>query len=931
MRDFPSIGTLQPDEYRRIREIFEAALERPPADRRAFLDRACDGNEELRAEVERMLAADAQTHALVDPGGRKAGSPHSLPAHCRSCGAAVTASHKFCPECGSPLAIDGVEGRFRAGALFANRFRIVAALGRGGMGEVYRAHDLELGQPVALKFLSAMRTDERARQRLRNEVRLARQLAHPNVCRVYDIGEAHGELYLSMEYVDGEDLASLLKRIGRLPVDKGVEIARKLCAGLAAAHAKGVLHRDFKPANIMIDGGGEVRVMDFGLAAVSSELDAKDIRSGTPAYMAPEQLAGREATVQSDLYALGLVLYELFTGKAPFDARDPNELQRQRESRPSTAPATLIPELGPRVERAILRCLEPDPKLRPATALEVSASLPGGDPLAEALAAGETPSPEMVAATGSNETMRPALAAGLLATALVSLGVLLWLTPKVQVLSRVPLEQGPEELRVRARDAIRALGYSTASADAESRFGYEGSARVEDVGTGPAPFYFSYEQSPSPLLRTLFGPNGLAFPYATATTGPGLVSVDVDLDGRLRRLVAIPAQTIAGDQQLRAPDWDVAFTAAGLNRSTFTPVATSRDVTMADTAVAWTGHFPSAPGTPVRIEGASLNGRITEFEVRFPWSGVRRRFSSPPLNRPTDLASLVNTALPIGLLFLAWLNWKQGRADVRSALRMGTYALAIVTGVALLSGASMVQAPAAAVIFTVTYLAVEPWARRMWAHAMVTWTRVLGGRFRDPLVGRDLLVVVACVTLDHAINRVIGWASGWSLPPGSEIPARFGLALETLLGGPMLMAAILAPFLSGIFVGMTWFAVLLLAKTLFKRTWLAAASYFLVFGIAIGASRVMEADWPGATLWCFELGFLLFLSLRFGLFAASLFSTLSLTINRSILTYDFAAWYGQGSLVATIILVTIAFYGFYASLGGRPLARLLAVGDAHRA
>ena len=268
---------------------------------------------------------------------------------------------------------------------------------------------------VALKFLTALWGDERARARLRNEVRLARQLAHPNVCRVYDIGEAHGELYLSMEFVDGEDLAALLKRIGRLPVDKGIEIARKLCAGLAAAHAKGVLHRDFKPANIMIDGRGEVRIMDFGLAATADQLDASEVRSGTPAYMAPEQLAGREATPQSDLYALGLVLYELFTGKPAFPAKDLQDLQRQRESHPSTTPSTLVPDLGPRVERAILRCLEPDPKLRPASALEVSATLPGGDPLAEALAAGETPSPEMVAAAGPTDGLQPRAALALLA------------------------------------------------------------------------------------------------------------------------------------------------------------------------------------------------------------------------------------------------------------------------------------------------------------------------------------------------------------------------------------------------------------------------------------------------------------------------------------------------------------------------------------
>jgi serine/threonine-protein kinase len=173
------------------------------------------------------------------------------------------------------------EGRFPPGTLLAQRYRVVSLLGRGGMGEVYRANDLLLGQTVALKFLPVQWTsDEVALARFRNEVRIARQISHPNVCRVYDIGEAEGSMYLSMEYVDGEDLTSLLRRIGMLPRDKALEIARQLCAGLAAAHDKGVLHRDLKPANIMLDGQGQLRIADFGLAGVAGEV--KDIRSGTP-------------------------------------------------------------------------------------------------------------------------------------------------------------------------------------------------------------------------------------------------------------------------------------------------------------------------------------------------------------------------------------------------------------------------------------------------------------------------------------------------------------------------------------------------------------------------------------------------------------------------------------------------------------------------
>src|SRR5271165_6340741 len=206
------------------------------------------------------------------------------------------------------------EGRFIPGTLVAGRYRIISLLGAGGMGEVYRATDLTLAQPVALKFLSDVGDNsQRMLELFHNEVRVARQVSHPNVCRVYDVGEADGTPYISMEYVDGEDLASLLHRIGRLPADKALEIGRKICAGIAAAHDKGVIHRDLKPANIMLDRRGNVVVMDFGLAAVADQLRGAEARSGTPAYMAPEQLRGEQVTAKSDIYALGMLLYEIFT------------------------------------------------------------------------------------------------------------------------------------------------------------------------------------------------------------------------------------------------------------------------------------------------------------------------------------------------------------------------------------------------------------------------------------------------------------------------------------------------------------------------------------------------------------------------------------------------------------------------------------------
>src|SRR5689334_17116646 len=288
---------------------------------------------------------------------------------CPSC-ARDNPGGRFCSWCASPLDASSTEtalmpasasatplsssasvdeGRFLPGTVLAGRYRIAGLLGRGGMGEVYRATDLTLGQAVALKFLpEALARDERALARFYNEVRIARQVTHPNVCRVYDVGQVQGLHYISMEFVDGEDLGSLLRRIGRLPVDKAIETARKICAGLGAAHEKGVLHRDLKPANVMIDGRGQVIIMDFGLAGLAGQLQG-DVRSGTPAYMAPEQLAGTEVTVKSDIYALGLLLYEIFTGKRAFDAASLMELMQMQERAAPASITSIARDLDPAV------------------------------------------------------------------------------------------------------------------------------------------------------------------------------------------------------------------------------------------------------------------------------------------------------------------------------------------------------------------------------------------------------------------------------------------------------------------------------------------------------------------------------------------------------------------------------------------------------
>src|SRR5712671_2066798 len=447
------------------------------------------------------------------------------PMFCAKCGAQVSANGKFCSSCGEAVdpdtgttllgneaSVEGATiapsapaprrippqpsslrtprtppssnpisssdpiggGRFTPGQIIAERYRVVALAGRGGMGEVYRAEDLTLGQVVALKFLpEALSQDAAALARFHAEVRTARQVSHPNVCRVFDIGEADGTLFLTMEYVDGEDLASVVRRIGRLSPDKATEIARQICAGLAAAHERGVIHRDLKPANVMLDGAGKIRITDFGLAGIAASIKGADVRAGTPAYMAPEQLAGSDVSTKSDIYSLGLILYEILTGKRAFEASTLPELMKLRESGTITNPSKLVRDLDPLIERVILRCLEKDPEKRPASALQVAAALPGGDPLAAARAAGETPSPEMVAASGKTEGMQPRIAVSLLTLTVLGLIALLFVADHNKLHNRTPLDNPPEVLAARAREIISSLGYTSQLVDKADGFTYD--------------------------------------------------------------------------------------------------------------------------------------------------------------------------------------------------------------------------------------------------------------------------------------------------------------------------------------------------------------------------------------------------------------------------------------------------------------------------
>ena len=566
-------------------------------------------------------------------------------------------------------------GRFAPGMVLDNRYRVLGLLGRGGMGEVYRADDLRLGQQVALKFLPPNLSHDPVRlAQFHNEVRTARQVSHPNVCRVYDVGEIDGQLFITMEYVDGEDLSILLRRIGRLPEDKGLEIARQICAGLAAAHERGVLHRDLKPANIMLDGTGKVRIMDFSLAAVG---EVKDVRAGTPAYMAPEQLSGQEVTVRSDVYALGLVLYEIFTGRRAYEAKTLTELIAQHQSGTLTAPTMIVKTLDPAIEAAIVRCLEAQPSRRPASALGVSAALPGGDPLAAALAAGETPSPEMVAAAGGDSAaLSPAAGLMWLAAVAVLVLALASLMGRHTLVSRVPLTKPAAVLADRAEELRLSLGFTEAVADRVSWFTYDeaflkwaadhdsGQSRWSQLPTGrPSALRFWHRTSPRQLLPfAKTNPISAADPPLVLN---GMTAIVLDTKGRLLRFEAVPPQ-VEKPEAATTPrvDWPKLFAAAGLDPAGFTEATPSRTpATYADERKAWTGTLPET-AIPVTIEAAGYRGRPMLFEIVAPWTTTSREPGSTGRQGGSNPVSIY--VLLGGAALAAYLNVRRGRADGRA-------------------------------------------------------------------------------------------------------------------------------------------------------------------------------------------------------------------------------------------------------------------------
>ncbi|MDA8020520.1 MAG: serine/threonine protein kinase [Thermoanaerobaculia bacterium] len=903
--------------HRAAKGIFLRAVELEGAARSAFLVESCGEDDELRREVESLLefsegATQQTTHEGVGDNATLAESGLRL-------------------DTSSPS-----RSRLEPGSVFGGRFRIIAELGRGGMGRVLRAHDLVLDLEVALKILP----EGGSAEQLAQEVRLARQVSHPNVCRVFDFGEADGVTFLSMEYVDGEDLGSLLRRIGRLPREKLLDLSHQLCAGLNAAHAAGILHRDLKPANIMIDGQGRVRITDFGIASGlvrTAEADTGSPQNpvaGTPAYMAPELWEGRPSRA-SDLYALGLVLFEMATGEQALRAKTPaGFLRLHAEQKPVSSPR--LEQVDAAFEEVIRRCLDSNPERRPSSARAVAESLPDGDRLQRALDAGETPSPDLVAdasaARAGGLSSRRAAVSSLLVLA-VLLGLLFVLGERAFPSRHVWKQRSPEAMAERASSLLRGLGHE--SDDRHRAWGFRPSAFLDD----PDDLFFWYRESPEWLVAW-----GLSFGvlesrvsyYDPPPIVEGSVQMLLESDGRLVTLkvltgdfallsrftsAEVEAGAISSLSQIREPDWTALHEAVGWKDISFQEVTPQVVPPMyVDRQRAWRADDPQREGEWL-LEAASFDGRIVFADVRaVAEPDLDELFEMPLFYGLIAIALQFEwLALWLAAAVLALVNLRSQRGDLRGAARLAVTVSLLRLGRWLLASdhappevfvetlhLGLARSLLDAAFTWLAYLALEPTVRRLWPHTLVAWSRLLRGRWRDVEVARSVLVGCVAGTgwaLALVADRLLVRALGWK----AEAEVLVEWQLQTATAGRQLAANLFASLVDGVTEGvLVLFLLAVLRGLLGRKRWAILA--FAGFQAAVATADGLDPALSWLTLGL-AVGLVgTWVLVRAGLLAYATALVVAYLLHTTPITFDFTAWYAEsGVWAAASVLATAGF------------------------
>lgn len=976
---------------------------------------------------------------------------------CPTCHTENDDASTYCRECGSSLgggveetvtattagvqsgaldeSIHSADAHFFPGLLLAGRYRIVSLVGKGGMGDVYRADDLKLRQQVALKFLpDGITLGSRKFELFLNEVRLSRQVAHPNVCRVYDIAEADGRHFLSMEFIDGEDLKTLLRRIGRLPLDKGMQIAQQICAGLAAAHQKGVLHRDLKPANIMIDGQGQARVTDFGIARLTSDDGQEGAFAGTPAYAAPEQRKHGKTSVQSDLYSLGLLLAELLTGEKPIGDDAPSRLEQAFDRL----------ELPSGASNAIRQCLEPTPQDRPQSALEISAAIPGGDSLAAALKAGRMPSPELVASSGAKGHLRRSSGWILMGGMSLSLVICLFLEQETYQINQGDPIKHPEILRDTASKIVGRLGYESDMAD--SAYGFRWSADKE--------LRFWFRQRPGELINSQFlaAAGGFSFSRvsesAPAWDHAGELGLELDVSGNLLSFRCIPPQRESRTSPATEVDWSRWFSPEWLGRDVAGFLVITNHSLIPPDAYDQSRLWQSperADGHLQRFHAAALNGRLTYFQAlgsslfspnewedyagfiksmvgpdravdewlssllstklldlmegqadggalvalkselngivrtntvfspkrfkdvalraetkallsaepsglelerlnrllledAYPQSFARSSFANSgiqdriwiPESYPKQTATKPERQLPVGLFVivgafvLVLRNLILRRHDIKGAnrvfkvflllgvvewLTLARYSLSPDVQLATIY-VGLATALFCGGYFWLVYIGFEPFIRRYWPQSLISWTRLLRGSWRDPLVGYHLLagsvfgagssIVLKLVILARRTFQTNGDVSSF------DLAVHFAPYFTSSWG---LLSQVAHELRLGTFIAFSVLSAMVLFRSMMVRYTVVGLCSVVLLTLAFQYSGPLDV--VSMIIW---MSMVYGVLIRFGLLSGVVFYFVGSMLNAP-LTTDFDLWYSSMGISRLALVFALGALGFLISQG----------------